>query len=186
MNGTGMNADDDNSNKNIVGRLVVKPLDFISVGGSFRYGKINPTDNADPLNEIMRFAGELHFELNGIIVEGEYIYGQDKLFSASRLPIYGGCGGIVGFDTKQPGTYTKNGFMVMAAYLTPWNIQPVVKFDYWSPDNSDSSATMNYLTFGVNYYINDYSRIAINYVNTREASSSVANDMVMVQLQAKF
>jgi len=185
MNGSGMNDSDDNNNKHVLGRVVVKPLEFLSVGGSFRYGKINPTDMAQPLNEIMRYAGELHFEHNGIVVQAEYLQGQDELFSASRIPIYGGCGGIVGFDTKQPGTYTKSGLMVMAAYLTPWNIQPVVKFDYWNSDHSVSNATTNYLTFGINYYVNDYSRVMVNYVNVQE-SNPVTNDMIMVQLQAKF
>jgi lipoate synthase len=60
----------------------------------------------------MRYAGELHLEHNGINIQAEYMQGQDKLFSTSRIPIYGGCGGIVGFDTKQPGTYTKSGLMV--------------------------------------------------------------------------
>lgn len=185
MNGSGMNVEDDNNNKNIIGRLVVKPLEYLSVGGSFKYGKINPTDLAQPLNEILRYAGELQFKHNNMLLQVEYIQGQDKLFSTSRIPIYGGCGGIVGFDTKQPGTYTKSGLMVMAAYLTPWKVEPVAKFDMWNSDHSVSNATVNYLTFGINYYVNDYSRVQVNYVNVQE-SNPVTNDMIMVQLQAKF
>jgi len=186
MNGTGMNVvEDDNINKHIVGRLVVNPLKFLSVGGSFRYGKINPTDLTEPLNEIMRYAGEIHVHHNGILFQAEYIKGQDELFSTTRIPIYGGCGGIVGFDTKQPGTYTKSGLMVMAAYKTNWNVEPVVKFDYWNSDHSVSDATTNYLTFGINYYVNDYSRVQVNYVNVQESVAEV-NDMIVLQLQAKF
>jgi len=185
MNGSGMNVEDDNNNKNIIGRLVIQPFDALRFGGSLRYGKINPTDMSQPLNEIMRYAGELHVNVKGFALEAEFIHGQDELFSTSRIPIYGGCGGIVGFDTKQPGTYTKSGFMVMAAYKTNWNVEPVVKFDSWNSDHSVSDATINYLTIGVNYYVNDYSRIQVNYVNVQE-SSPVTNDMIMVQLQAKF
>jgi len=43
----------------------------------------------------------------------------------------------------------------------------------------------NYTTIGINYYVNDYSRVQVNYVNVAE-SAGVMNDMIMVQLQAKF
>jgi phosphate-selective porin len=185
MNGVGINVVDNNNNKDVLGRLVFRPLDFLSVGGSFRMGKINPTDLTQELNEIYRYGGELELKYNNFLLQGEYIAGQDVLHSASRIPVYGGCGGIVGFETKQPGTYNKGGFMIMAAYLTKWNIEPVVKFDTWNSDQSVTNQTTNYLTFGVNYYVNDYSRVQVNYVNVSE-SNPVVNDMIMVQLQAKF
>jgi phosphate-selective porin len=185
MNGAGMNIVDDNVNKNIVSRVVLRPLNFLSIGGNFRMGKINPTDLSEELNDILRYGAELEFKYNNVLFQAEYIVGVDKLYSASRVPIYGGCGGIVGYDTKQPGTYSKGGFMVMAAYLTKWNVEPVVKFDSWNSDQDVTDATVNYLTFGLNYYVNDYSRVQVNYVNVSE-SNPVMNDLIMVQLQAKF
>ena len=41
------------------------------------------------------------------------------------------------------------------------------------------------ITAGINYYVNDYSRVQINYVNVSE-DTPVDNDMIMVQFQAKF
>lgn len=185
MNGTGMNVEDDNNNKNIVGRLALSPIANLSIGGSFKMGKINPTDPAQKQNEIYRFAGELQYKWNDLLVQGEYIYGSDKLYSASKLPVYGGCGGIVGYDTKQAGTYGKSGFWGMVSYMTPWSLEPVVKFDTFNSDHSMTGKRTNYLTLGLNYYVNDYSRIQINYVNVKE-SLAVTNDVIMVQLQAKF
>lgn len=185
LNGTGMNVEDDNTNKNIVGRLLVHPLNGLTIGGSFNLGKINPTDLAQPQNDIYRFGGELQYKLGSLLLQGEYIRGIDKLHSASRVPVYGGCGGIVGYETKTAGTYTKDGFVVMASYMTPWNLEPVVKFDTYNSDIALAGKRTNYTTIGLNYYVNDYSRVQINYVNVAE-SAGIMNDMIMVQLQAKF
>jgi phosphate-selective porin len=186
FNGTGLNVLDNNVNKEVVGRLVINATDFLHIGGGVRIGKTNPTNSNEKLNDIYRYGGEVKFELNGLIVQGEYIYGQDKLYSASRVPIYGGCGGIVGYNTKQEGTYTKGGYMAMISYMTPWMLEPVIKFDSYDPDYKTDNDHTNYLTVGLNYFVNDYSRVQVNYVHTMEATSPVANDLIMIQLQAIF
>lgn len=185
MNGTGFNVVDDNNNKNIIGRLVVNPLKNLKIGGSFKVGKINPTDPTKELNNIFRVAGELQYTWKKLFLQSEYIYGQDKLNSASQVPIYGGCGGIVGFETKQAGTYSKSGFWAIASYKVNDKIEPVLKFDTWNSDQGVVGKRTNYYTVGLNYYVNDYSRIQINYVNVQE-SIPVINDMLMIQVQAKF
>ncbi|MFH2141549.1 MAG: porin [Bacteroidota bacterium] len=185
MNGTGINVADNNNNKEIVSRLVIKPMEYLSFGGSLRLGKMNPTDVSEKLNDIVRYGGEIQFMHKGILFQSEIIIGEDKLYSPSKIPIYGGCGGIVGYDTKLEGTYKKGGYLFMAAYKTKWNIEPVLKFDSWDPDFNDSEDWSNYITYGINYYVNDYSRLQINYVNVIEGVSE-DNDLIMIQLQAKF
>lgn len=185
MNGTGMNVEDDNRNKNIVGRVLLHPVDGLTVGGSFNAGKINPTDLTQKMNDIYRFGGEVQYKAGSLFLQGEYIRGIDKLHSASRLPVYGGCGGIVGYETRTAGSYTKDGFVVMASYMTPWSLEPVVKFDTYNSDVDVAGKRTNYTTIGLNYYVNDYSRVQVNYVNVAE-SAGVMNDMIMIQLQAKF
>jgi len=185
MNGSGMNVVDDNNNKNVVGRVVLNPFNNFKIGGSFKVGKINPTDPNEDLNNIYRLAAEVQYKMGGLLLQTEYIHGIDVLNSASQVPIYGGCGGIVGFETKNAGTYTKSGLWAMASYMTPWNLEPVVKFDTYNSDHGVAGKRTNYMTVGLNYYVNDYSRIQINYVNVTE-SAAITNDMIMVQLQAKF
>lgn len=187
FNGAGLNTLDNNMNKELVGRIVFNPLDFLSVGGSFRMGKTNPTNLDEDLNDIYRYGGEIKVKHNsGVYFQGEYILGQDELYSASRVPVYGGCGGIVGYDVKQAGTYKKAGYSAMLAYMTPWNLEPVVKFDNWDPDLDTDDDFRNNLTFGINYFVNDYSRVQINYIHTMEETNPVDNDMLIIQLQAKF
>lgn len=186
MNGSGMNVTDDNTNKHVVARVVVNPFNnFLKVGASFRAGKINPTDPEEDFNDIYRLGADAQISYKNLLIQSEVIFGQDVLNSASRVPVYGGCGGIVGYETKTAGTYYKSGAMVMASYKTNFGIEPVVKFDTFDPDHVSVGVRKNYLTFGLNYYVNDYSRIQINYVTVQE-SVAVKNDMIMVQLQAKF
>ncbi|RLD53109.1 MAG: hypothetical protein DRI94_00860 [Bacteroidetes bacterium] len=185
MNGVGKFDADDNKGKDIVGRLIIHPIEFLEIGGSYRYGNRNPTDLSQKQNDIMRFGGELKFDYKGFVIQGEYLHGQDKLYSTTRIPIYGGCGGIVGFDTKTEGTYYKNGYWVMASYRTKWDIEPVIKYDAFDPDLDISNDWKNNLTFGINYFFNDWTRLQINYIKINEATP-VDNDLLMVQIQVKF
>ena len=87
---------------------------------------------------------------------------------------------------KTEGTYEKSGYAAMLAYKTPWNLEPVVKYDNWDPDMGTKGDSRNNLTFGINYFVNDYSRVQINYIHTMEETNPTDNDMLIIQLQAKF
>lgn len=86
--------------------------------------------------------------------------------------------------------------MVQAMYYTEWDLQPVVKYEYFDPDmdvkKSDYSfATIgNYaktnMTFGFNYFFNDWTRLQMNYIMKQEEWESFDNDQLLVQLQVKF
>ncbi len=187
MNGTGKGEWDNNTGKDYIGRLLVHPIESVVVGGSFRAGKRNPTDLNEKQNDILRFSGELTFKMKGFMLQGEYIYGQDKLYSATKLPIYGGCGGIVGWDTKQVGTYTKGGYWAMLSYRTKWEIEPIVKYDTYDPDMDENDDWKSNFTVGFNYFLNDWTRIQLNYIKKLEATAiEEDNDMIVFQVQAKF
>lgn len=90
------------------------------------------------------------------------------------------------------------GYFVQAMYMTEWDIQPVVKYEYFDPDtdvdNSDyandleamvSQATIN-MTFGFNYFFNDWTRFQFNYIMKDEDAADFDNDQILMQLQVKF
>lgn len=188
MNGSGKNMLDDNTGKDVVGRLLFQPLSdrkMLSVGGSFRIGQRNPTDLAEAQNDLMRFAGELKFAYEGFVLQGEYIHGIDKLNSTSKVPIYGGCGGIVGYETKTAGTYEKSGYWAMASYKTAWNLEPVIKYDTYDRDLAVEDDWNSNITIGLNYFFNDWTRFQLNYIIATEATP-IDNDMIMFQAQVKF
>ncbi len=182
MNGRGIGVKDNNASKDIIGRVVFKPLDFLRVGGSFRYG----FPNTDEDNRVS-YAGELELKLGQFILQGEYIADQGDYNRAAG----GGCGSdpvLLGED--------RGGLFVQAMYMTNYNIQPVVKFEMFDQDyNNDetiSSIDNTYsITAGLNYFFNDNTRLQINYLYNVEngvagAYVETANDAILMQMQIKF
>ncbi len=187
MNGTGKGIYDDNVGKDYICRLLIQPIEGLQLGGSFRTGKRNPTDMSEKQNDIYRYAGELKFTYKDFVLQGEYLYGTDKLYSTTKIPIYGGCGGIVGFDTKTVGSYNKSGYWVMASYKTKWNLEPIIKYDNYEPDLAVIGDWNNNLTFGFNYFLNDWTRVQCNYIyRTKGTTNLIYHDEVVFQIQAKF
>jgi phosphate-selective porin len=78
MNGTGIATKDNNKAKDIVGRVVVSPMQCLSVGGSYRFGKSPPLDpGAVDEDERTRFGAEIEFTYADLLVQGEFIQGED-------------------------------------------------------------------------------------------------------------
>jgi phosphate-selective porin len=184
VNGTGQNNIDNNKYKDFVGRLAFSPFEFVSIGGSYRYGK-QPNPAIDSISdERMRWGADITLKAYNFLIQGEYIFGDDK---GSKLE-GGGCGAD---PTVVQGTFQSSGFWVMAMYKTPWFFEPVVKYQCYDPDNEADFNKKSTLTVGLNYFFNDWTRLQVNYMyNTEESSSTdlanyheIDNDMLMVQLQ---
>ncbi len=197
LNGTGINHIDDNRNKDIAARLVVAPWEWLKVGGSYRTGIVGPTlkdDLGENYNKKRtRTAFDLTFEKWNFMLQGEYIMGQN----IGDIAGGGGCGGK---STSAAGIpeYNMNGYWVAAMYMTPWNLQPIVKYETFDPDGGaysyqgvEQSYVQNTITFGLNYFINDWTRVQLNYLYNSEGKTAGVkneydNDAFMIQVQAKF
>ena len=70
--------------------------------------------------------------------------------------------------------------------MTPWNLQPVVKYENYDPDTDTEDDAFNIITFGVNYFFNDWTRLQLNYLYKAEEGTEIANDELLMQLQVKF
>lgn len=193
LNGTGINVLDDNANKEIAGRLVYAPLDWIKIGASGRTGLIGKKIDTDGTSKsVTRYAGDLTVDYKSIKFQGEYIYGV----TVGDVETGGGCGGKAA-GTALP-VYKASGFWVAAMYMTPWNLQPIVKYESYDPDGTTYSYqgvaqdyVENTFTFGVNYFVNDWTRVQINYLYNSESKlnglvKEYDNDAFMIQIQAKF
>ena len=76
-NGTGRDVVENNQNKTFAGRLVVSPMEFISLGGSYKYGT-SPATIIDADEDVKkRFAGEFEFNLSNILIQAEYVSAED-------------------------------------------------------------------------------------------------------------
>ncbi|MDA3907344.1 MAG: porin [Bacteroidales bacterium] len=186
-NGTGMNMMDTNLGKDYTARLIFSPIAGVSIGGSYKYGTIKPTDPTMDEDVRSRYGFDISVEKANFLVQAEYINGSDQ---GSSL-VGGGCGET---PTLVIGDFIKNGFFVQALYMTPWNIQPVVKFESYDPDADVDFNKQNDFTFGFNYFFNEWTRLQANYVYRTEESSDtvladyneVGNDFFVLQLQVKF
>lgn len=192
-NGTGKNVFDGDLKKDYTGRVVIAPFDWLSIGGSYLFGKQkNPDVTVKEMDERMRYGADLQLKKYNFILQAEYVFGQDK---GSKL-VGGGCGST---PELVVGNFKSNGYYAQLMYNTPWKIMPVVKYETYDPnmdlDDFDHSSYRNStMTFGLNYYPNDWTRIQMNYLYKTETSSStelenyneVPNDMFQLQIQVKL
>jgi len=196
-NGTGLNKFDNNTYKDYIGRIIVSPLDWVHVGASYRYGKQKPVkEELDP-DERSRWGVDLSLEKANFIFQAEYIEAMDK----GSYEEGGGCGST---PVIKIGDKKRNGYMAQLLYMTPWNIQPIVKFESYdpnikiedlegdAPDKYDYDKQMDY-TFGLNYFFNEWTRLQLNYVYRLEESGDtdatyheIDNDFFVMQLQVTF
>jgi len=192
-NGTGKNVFDGDLKKDLTGRIVIAPYDWISIGGSYLSGKQkNPDVTVKDMDERMRYGADLQLKKYNFILQAEYLFGQDK---GSKL-IGGGCGST---PELVVGDFKSNGYFAQLMYNTPWKLMPLVKYETYDPDMDQEdyiheAYRVSTMTFGLNYYPNDWTRLQINYMYKTEASSStelinyneVPNDMLQIQIQVKL
>lgn len=191
FNGGGLNKKDDNINKSIVGRIALKPIDLVTVGASYRFTKLPPqTEGVTEEDTRQRLGLDLELNYKNFIVQGEYVYGADN----GSYTTGGGCGGEV--EVHQ-GSKKRDGFFVQALYMTPWKVQPVVRYERFDP-NMEMAADQigflpgeglqNVITYGLNYFFNEKVRFQVNYLYRAEETGKleVKNDMLLTQFQIVF
>lgn len=179
-NGTGKGVFDNNNGKTFHSRVVVAPKDFIKVGGGVQYGT-HPSvvDTAKEEDIRFRWAADIQLKHKNFDLIGEYIYGNDK----GSYVVGGGCGGD---PTVIQGDLKRSGYYITAMYKTRWNIQPLFRFESWNTDMDTKNRIENTMVFGLNYWLNDWSRIQVNYLYKSEQRIEVKNDELLIQFQVTF
>ena len=176
MNGTGLNQGDNNTKKDVMGRATYKITNYLTVGGSFRYGYPIPNNNVDDRSS---YGGELLLELDKLRVQAEYIYDEGAYFAGAA----GGCGTTpIALGEKRDGAY------MLATYAVNEKFEPVFKYEYFDPDIdlADNIGYLERMTIGFNYFVNDKVRFQLNYLANIETIANVDNDQLLAQVQIKF
>ncbi len=176
MNGYRRGFYDENNNKAIVGRVTIQPWEVLRFGGSFRKGVTGSASD----NDVTRFAGEVQLDWKGFIMQAEYIWGEDT----GSYTTGGGCDGTP--IEIHEGPITRSGMYAQLLYMTPWNLQPVVKFETYDGDTTADNNLETIITAGVNYFFNDWTRFQINYSYRAEEANEIPNDCLLVQMQVTF
>jgi phosphate-selective porin len=178
-NGTGLFESDDNKRKDYAARLVVNPIEGLKIGASYKFGKSAPEmEDADD-DERTRYGADIQYKKGGFLFQGEYLFGEDK----GSYTTGGGCGEAV--DIHQ-GSVERDGGFLMAMYKFQNNLQPVVKFEFFDSNKDVGNNTEFCTTYGLNYFLNDWTKIQANYVYRAERENEIDNDIFMLQVTVKF
>ena len=176
MNGRGLQVKDDNTKKDVIARATYKLTNYLTVGGSFRYGYPIPNNEEDTRTT---YGAEILMQLDKLAIQAEYIYDEGAYFSGAS----GGCGATpVALGERRDGAY------LMASYSVNEKIQPVFKYEFFDPnlDLKDDGSYMERMTIGANYFFNDKVRFQLNYQANIDTVVNVDNDALLAQIQIKF
>jgi len=162
FNGAGINQEDKNENKDIVGRLVAHPFKGLDFGGSYYTGTGNFGKPAPTNQDRKRYGIELTYEYNRCSIRGEFISGND-------------------------GAITRNGWYAQAGYyLIPAKLQLIAKYDTYDADTSVSDNVSTAYLIGGTYIFNNWSRIQAGVTVKHEEGLSVDNNLGVIQYQISF
>jgi len=189
MNGTGLGQWDNNTSKDLVARVIVSPVKMISLGGSYQYGKQPPASEvSEEEDKRTRYGGEFEVKYKNFLAQGEYIGGQIESSGGTIAHPPDCTHDTTWYTTVPEGKSKSNGYWAQAMYMTKWNVQPVIKYEFYDPDADTDDNETGVITFGVNYFINEWSRVQVNYLYKAEygAGKEYSNDELLVQFQALF
>lgn len=175
FNGSGQNQSDANDQKDIAGRVVLKPfkdhelLKGFEVGASGYYRRDHGSTN-----EKKRLGYETRYEYKNLSLKGEYMTGQ----------------GTASSNATSENATLANGWYGQVDYtFDPWcpKLQGVVKFEGWDPNELSSNDKERDLTVGLNYFIDKYhAKAQLNYIHKDEQGNEIDNDQVIGALQVAF
>jgi predicted porin len=182
LNGEGRNKLDVDNRKSYVGRLTFHPFDFITIGSSYRHSKLpSAVESKEEDDYGTRLGYELKAEYANVFVSGEYITGKD----VGSYTTGGGCSGLP-LEIHE-GSVERQGYYASLLYKTPWNLEPLVKYEYfqsYNPDLDEYSEKNSTITFGLNYFFNEWTRLQVNYLYNAEGLKEIPNDALLIQVQA--
>jgi len=178
-NGTGLFENDDNKTKDYAARVVLNPHKNIKIGASYKYGESASITEGVKDDERTRIGADIQYTKGAFVFQGEYLYGKD----VGSYTTGGGCGEELETHT---GSIKRDGMFLMGLYRFNNNLQPVLKFEYFDSDKDLGNNTEFCTTYGLNYFLNDWTKIQANYVYRAERDHEVDNDIFMLQVTVKF
>lgn len=167
MNGQGINLKDKNNQKDIVGSLMVNPMKWLSVGGSFIKGKgcaiaassINPDITVGENYTRNRWSAGATIQTKPISLRTEYLAGKDG-------------------HVKSDGYYA-----TASVHILP-KFDIVISYDYLNKNKSIADKQNNYIT-GVQWWFYPKCRIQAQYTYCDSHKGGHSN-LLQTQLQVRF
>ena len=159
LNGSGINKADTDKHKDIAGRLVIEPLDWLKVGASVYEGEV--TTSSGPVRRD-RTGLEIALARSDFSFKAEYIAAADGLLKAN-------------------GWYAQAGY-----FIVPKQVQAILKFDSFDKNRSAGSDRSDALTVGVNWFFTSKTKLQVNYERIRLETGKVLGSSFLAHFQAGF
>lgn len=140
FNGNGINLRDDNKSKDVVGRVMARPVRDLVIAGYYQFGEGTYTYGEETFGRyarLRRYGGGISYDCKDFFVRSEYI------------------GGVTG-PLLSEGAYAAAGYK----FLGKGSV--VARFDYFDNDKRDNAYEFNY-TVGLNYRPWKFLRLQLNY-----------------------
>lgn len=161
VNGSGINRADANDHKDVVGRIVVKPADFLRIGASLYDGETFLVPTYEPVQR-GRTGLEVLLVDPSFSLRGEYISATDD-------------------TVKSDGWYVQGGY-----FLLPEKLQSIVKYDTLDRNKDISSNKSRRWTLGLNWFIAGKTKLQVNYEVEKREGAKTSSRAVLAQFQAAF
>jgi len=165
FNGAGYDVTTDNNNhKDIAGRLVIHPITNLSIGADFYAGQ--------DVFAVGSAAAATH-KRNRQGIDGRYVWGNLSLTAE--------------YDKGTDNIINRNGWFGQAAYFViPKHLQLAARYDTYDPTQTiTTDRTTNYAG-GINYFFNKWAKFTVDYVDVREQTVQIKNNLLEAQLQLTF
>lgn len=161
FNGSGINKADTNEQKDIGARVILRPAEFLSVGGSLYNGRHSPAEGTPPVTRD-RVGLEAALNLGAFSLKSEYISGEDG-------------------QTFRSGWYAQGTYFIL-----PEKVQAAIKWDTYDADKDMPSDRSDVFAFGINWFFSARTKLMINYSLYRKEGEGTTNSAIFVQFQAGF
>lgn len=167
INGQGINQKDKNSQKDFVGRLVVQPLKWLSVSGSFLSGKgnaagvyeANPDIQAGDNYDREYWAAGALVQVKALDLRTEYLGGKDG-------------------KVKSEGFYASTSIHVLPKF------DIVASYDFFNKNKTSGDKQTKYVA-GVQYWFYPKCRLQMQYTYRDSHKNGCAN-LLQAQVQVRF
>lgn len=159
MNGSGINTKDNNNSKDLIGRLFIKPIKGLTLGGFYQYGEGNFI-GSDRLPTFGQVANPKYVALYRYGAGANYIFGDMTLRSE--------------YVRAKTGELESEGLYLTAAYAITESVLVSARWDYFDDDTATSSHERQY-TLGVNYQPLKALGFKLNYLHRHFKASERPN-----------
>jgi hypothetical protein len=164
VNGTGTNTDDDNKAKDVVGRIVFKPLDALSMGVSYQTGEQGLSATGSYEGHRIRQGVMFVYEPDRFSLLGEYV-SQNSGRTGTLSDVL---------------SYT---WHLTGAYMLFPGIQGVLQYSQSEPDQGTAGDVETVTTVGCNLIFNEKCKLQVNYRQLGEESGSQTdNNQFLMQI----